>query len=151
MKKTPFFGRGGSAFRTAIAALAAWQFLGCQSFGQSKECRAVAKIVNPVLDAIDHERQKDPLGVLSHKDIAKRYEMLAAALPNYPITNMPLREGVEAYRRLFRDASRDAIIFADALDSKDGRRIAGARASASRTVKRESAVTIQWDAVCLPR
>jgi hypothetical protein len=153
MKKARF--SSGSSERKAWAfagaVFGALTLVGCQRFGEERQCRAVARIVNPVLATIDDERRKNPMSAPAHRDIAKRYMALASALPTASLSDLPFRNALEGYREVFREASHDAQMFSAALDSADPRRIAAVRGSANRTVKRESALTVEWDSVCLPR
>jgi hypothetical protein len=146
-----FEGVGRATAKVVLPALLVLSLAGCQRLDQAKECRSIARLVNPVLEIIDRERQQFPNNASAHRAIAARYEAIGAAVAEVPIATAHLKEAVSNYERLTRDAARTARAFADAVDSNDPARIASVRGAAAREAKREGSVLAQFDAMCRTR
>ena len=127
-----------------VLALAA--LVGCQSLERADECRAVAKVANPVLAEIDHDRT-DVRGV-QYRLIAGKYEALANSLGQVQIRTKRVAEAVNDYQRMLHEAARDSRTFAEALESKDESRISIERATASRTLRHESTALVRLETAC---
>jgi len=121
---------------------------GCEHFQRARECRAVARLVNPALSKIDDARRKSPDDAAVHRRIAKDYDRLAISLIALKPMNKRVQELIADYQRLFHEASRDASQYADALGAKDDARVLAARASANRTTKHETGALSHAEGVC---
>lgn len=130
-----------SAVVLALAAL-----VGCQSLEKADECRAVAKIANPVLAEIDRDRAD--VRSVQYRMIAGKYEALANSLGQVRIRTKRVAEAVNDYQRMLHEAARDSRTFAEALESKDETRISIERATASRTLRHESTALVRLDTAC---
>lgn len=121
---------------------------GCQHFDRARECRALSRLVNPVLHSIDVERQDGAATAKTYRAIEKQYFALAGAITELRPQNLRVQDASADYTKLAREAGHDARLFADALDSKDETRMTSARASAARTAKHESTALARLDAAC---
>lgn len=121
---------------------------GCQHFDRARECRAVSRLVNPVLRTIDAERHASPDKAETYRTIATQYDSLAGALIGLRPSDRRVQDAVGDYQKLTKEASRDARLFADALARKDMNEIGAARASATRTLKHETGALSHLDSVC---
>jgi hypothetical protein len=122
--------------------------LSCQHFDRAKECRSVSGLVNPVLRQIAVDVQKAPESGDTYRNVALKYEQLAAAVVALRPQNHRVLDAVMDYVKLAREAAHDARLFAEALDSKDPGRIAAARGATGRTMKHEGAALSHFDGVC---
>ncbi|HVU00580.1 MAG TPA: hypothetical protein VHE30_02470 [Polyangiaceae bacterium] len=120
----------------------------CQHFQRARECRAIARLVNPTLDSIEAERRKAPNDAATYRRIGTFYDRLAYSLVAFKSQNRRVQEAIADYQRLAKEASHDAHLYADALQAKDETKLLAARASASRTMKHESGAVAHMDGVC---
>jgi hypothetical protein len=134
----------------AIAACALTSLPACEPVRRTRECRAIADLVNPALHAIDEERTKRD-DAPAYGRIALTYDALSVKLMAGKYSTKRLADAVTDYARLLSEASRDARAYADALALNDAGRSALARAAAGHTVKRESAAIFRIESVCAPR
>jgi hypothetical protein len=131
------------------AVLLALALVGCQGLEKADECRAVARLANPVLAEIDHDRT-DVTGS-KYRLIATKYEALANAIGQIRIRTKRVAEAVNDYQRMLHEAARDARTFADALESKDEARTMVERTTTSRTLRHESSALARFDVACKTR
>lgn len=111
----------------------------------------MARLVNPVLVAVDKERRQEPSNSAVYRNIAAQYDWTANAVGNVPVRGKRFGEAMVEYQKVLREGGRDARLFADALDSKDPGRIATVRGNAARTVKHEGAALGRVDSYCRAR
>jgi hypothetical protein len=145
---TPMAGRTSTL---ALLMLAVPLLGACGRIDRARDCKKVATLLNPGLAAIDEVRQKNPGSADAYRDIARRYDALAASLWGVKVETRRLVDALVEYQKVMREASHDARVFADALDSRDPGKQNNARAAASRTVKHEGAVLGRIDGVCRSR
>src|SRR5205085_1124734 len=119
---------------------------GCQGLERVDECRAVAKLANPVLSDID--RSRAVVVSANYRGIATKYEGLAVAVGKLPIRTKRVAEAVNDYQRVLHEAARDARAFSEALDTKDPSRIAIEHVTAARTIRHESTALSRFDTAC---
>jgi hypothetical protein len=129
--------------------LLALALVGCQGLERADECRAVAKLANPVLEEIDRDRA-DVHGT-KYRLIATKYETLANAIGQIRIRTKRVAEAVNDYQRMLHEAARDARTFAEALESKDEGRILVERSTTSRTLRHESSALARFEVACKGR
>ncbi len=123
----------------------------CQGLEHVEECRAVARLVNPVLTGVKQKQSQSPASSSTYRAIALEYERAAGASTLLKVRTKRVSEALGDYQRVLREAARDARVFSDALDSKDEGRIAAARAAAARTVRHEGGALSRMESVCRPR
>jgi hypothetical protein len=123
--------------------------ISCAGLERADECRSLAKLVNPVLVDIDHQRVV--LKGRTYRDIAAKYEALANSTGQIKIRTKHIAEAVNDYQRMLHEAARDARSFADALDAKDETRLLMARGTASRTMRHEATAFSRVDNACRGR
>ncbi|HEX4340355.1 MAG TPA: hypothetical protein VH062_30815 [Polyangiaceae bacterium] len=131
-----------------VAALGAL-FISCTGLERADECRAVAKLANPVLTDIDHDRTV--MKGASYRAIATKYETLATSEGQVKIRTKHVAEAVNDYQHMLHEAARDARAFADALDANDESRILMARTTAQRTTRHEATALARLDNACRGR
>jgi len=129
-----------------VVALVAVVASSCTGLERVDECRAVAKLANPVLASIDQDRQSTKGA--SYRVIGVKYEALATAVGQIKIRTKRVAEAVNDYQRVLHEAARDARAFSDALDSKEPTRIAIEHVTASRTIRHESTALSRLDTAC---
>lgn len=125
--------------------------VGCQYFDRVKECRSLAKTVNPTLEWVEAERARHPESPTTYRAIALRYDVTAASLANVISRQRRVPDLAGDYQLLLRDAARDARAFAEALESHDPFRMTSARVAAARDTKRETQLVARINATCAPR
>jgi hypothetical protein len=136
-------------FRRPAALLLLTVVVGCQSLDKADECRAVAKLANPVLAEIDRDRAE--VNGPKYRLIATKYEALANAMGQVKIRTKRIAEAVNDYQRMLHEAARDARTFADALESKDEARILVQRTATSHTMRHETSALARFDVACKGR
>lgn len=136
-------------FRRPAVLLLFTAVVGCHGLEKADECRAVAKLANPVLAEIDRDRA-DVQGS-KYRLIATKYEALANAIGQIKIRTKRVAEAVNDYQRMLHEAARDARTFADALESKDEARIMVERTTTSRTLRHESSALARFEVACKGR
>lgn len=141
----------GRSSTRALLLLAVPLLGGCQRFERVDDCKKIAALVNPALAAVDDARQKHPGDAATYRDIARRYDTLAAGMWGLKLQTKRLSEAMLEYQKVMREAGHDARQFAEALDAKDQAKINIARVAASRTVKHEAAVIGRLDGTCRGR
>jgi hypothetical protein len=134
----------------AIAFVALSALPGCEQIRRTKECRWMSELVNPTLRSIDADRMKGD-DAAAYARIATAYETLAGKLLAHRYTQKRLGDAVIEYVKVMADAARDARAYSEALAAKDYARTALTRASAGRTVKKESAALLRIDGACTVR
>lgn len=140
------------SIRTVItfagAAFTALTLGGCQYFDRMGQCRSLSGVVNPALASIDRDRKKDPRSEAIHREISRRYGALADAVGRLSIRDRRVAEVSTEYQKLFREAGRDASVYADALGTHDENRATLARGLATRTLKHEAQLAGKLTAAC---
>ena len=121
---------------------------GCAGLDKASECREVARLVNPVLADIDHERTT--VRAASYRGIAVKYEELATTLEKLKLRTKHVAEAVNDYEHMLHEASRDAKAFADALDAKDEARVVIIHGAAARTIRHEATAWARLEVSCRP-
>jgi len=126
----------------------AWSLAGCARIDRIEECRALSRLVNPVLQSIDAERARAPETALTYRSISMQYQALAGRVARVKSDTRRLAEATAEYEKLLREAATTARLFADALDAKDEVRLSAARTAATRAVKRETPLITRIEGVC---
>jgi hypothetical protein len=129
----------------ALVAVLPW-CAACTALERADECRTVARVTNPVLSDIMHDRTV--VTGASYRIIAAKYDGLATAIGQVKIRTKHLAEAVNDYQRMLNEAARDSRAYADALDAKDEARILIVRAATSRTTRHEASALSRLDLAC---
>lgn len=134
--------------RSTLLALVATlpSYAACAPLDRADECRAVARVTNPVLS--DIVRDRTVVTGASYRIIAAKYDGLATSIGQVKIRTKHLAEAVNDYQRMINEAARDARAYADALDAKDEARVLIVHAAASRTTRHEATALSRLDTAC---
>jgi hypothetical protein len=121
--------------------------LGCGRIREVRECRALARIVNPALDEIAERVGKDR-GPASYRFAAARYGKLATELAQFRL-GIPRAEGtVGELTQAMKQASAQATMLADALEKRDAVLAGNARRELTQLARHQRAITMRIDNDC---
>ncbi|HVR18213.1 MAG TPA: hypothetical protein VMS65_00910 [Polyangiaceae bacterium] len=121
--------------------------LGCGRIREVKECRALARIVNPALDEIAERVAKDR-GAASYRFAAARYGKLATELAHFRL-GIPRAEGtVEELAEAMKQASTQATQLADALEKRDAVVAGNARRDLTQLARQQKSITMRIHGDC---
>jgi hypothetical protein len=129
----------------ALVATLPW-CTACTVLDKADECRTVARMANPILSDIEHDRTV--VTGASYRIIAAKYDGLANSIGQVKIRAKALAEAVNDYQRMLIEAARDSRAYADALESKNEARVLVVRASATHTVRHEATALSRFDIAC---
>jgi hypothetical protein len=121
---------------------------GCGRIERTRQCVRVITTVNAALDEIA-ERQDAGLGnAEGERELAARYEQLAADLESQPLDSPPLAKAVGEYRELLLDTGRLLRRSADARDRNEAIAIALAKKDILVSGRRDKTLTMRIDSLC---
>ena len=104
--------------------------------------------MNSALDEIEHVYKDGKRDAAAFRDVAARYDELAARLELLSFSNVDVKAGVEEYRVILLSAAKGAQAMATALDKQDFRGLAGAKLEIERLGRREKVSVLKIDTEC---
>jgi len=135
-------------FRTLCVLAAAVAALGCGRIREVKGCRALARMVNPVLDDISARIEKDK-SPLQYRYAATRYEKLAADLKLFDVGIPRAEKTIDELGNAMKDAGTQATRLADALDKRDAVTAASARRDLGQLARVQKSIAARIDNDCV--
>jgi hypothetical protein len=134
--------RFGRALLLAVLAT-----LACGRIQEIKGCRALARLVNPVLDDIAARTAKDR-GAAPFRHAATRYKKLAADLKHFDLGIPRAEKAVDDLGAAMKDASVQATKLADALEQRDAAVAATARRELGQVARLQKVIVTRIDGDC---
>ena len=116
---------------------------------RARECRALSSEVNSALDQIEHVYEEGKRDAATFRDVATRYEQLAARVAFLTFSNPEVKAGVDEYRGILLSAAKSAQAIAVALDKRT-RGASNAKLELERLGRREKVSVLKIDAECNP-
>ena len=121
--------------------------LGCGRIREVRGCRALAQLVNPVLDDISEHAEKDK-GSAPYRYAAKHYGKLATDLKKFDIGIPRIEKSVDDLGAAMKEASTHSARLADALEKRDAALAASARRDLSHTARLQKTVASRIESEC---
>jgi len=134
-------------FPTAFLFVAAIGVLGCGRIREVKGCRALARLVNPVLDDIS-ERVAHGKGADPYRYAAERYGKLASDLKKFDVGIPRAEKSIDDLGTALREASTQSAKLAEALEKRDVVVAASARRDLGHVARLEKAIVTRIDNDC---
>lgn len=122
--------------------------LGCGRIREVKGCRALARMVNPVLDDISARISKDK-SAPQYRHAATRYAKLAADLKQFDVGIPRTEKAVDELGNAMKDAGAHAQKLADALDQRDAMTAATARRDLGQLARVHKSIVARIDNDCV--
>jgi hypothetical protein len=131
-----------------LCAIALLGSASCGRFGRARECRALSSEVNSALDEIERVSTTGARDAATFRDVAARYDELAARVALLAFSDPEVKAGVEEYRTVLLGAAKNVHALANALEKRDSRELSHARLELDRLVRREKVSVLKVDAEC---
>jgi hypothetical protein len=109
----------GAPGRTLLAIAFVASSVACSHFERTRQCHAVADLINPELDAIERLGKSRPRDALALADISQRYARLSRRLTELGIQDEELAAVITEYVGSLTRAAIHTRALADALRSGD--------------------------------
>ena len=134
--------------RTLSVLTAAIAALGCGRIREVKGCRALARMVNPVLDDVSARISKDK-SPAQYRYAATRYAKLAADLKQFDVGIPRTEKAVDELGNAMKDAGAHATKLADALEQRDATTAASARRDLGQLSRVQKSIVARIDNDCV--
>jgi hypothetical protein len=135
-------------FRTLSVLAATIAALGCGRIREVKGCRALARMVNPVLDDISARISKDK-SPPQYRYASTRYAKLAADLKQFDVGIPRTEKAVDELGTAMKDAGTHAQNLADALEKRDAMSAASARRELGQLARVQKSIAARIDNDCV--
>lgn len=123
--------------------------VGCGKLDRVGECRALAKAVNPALDAVESLAKKN--SYQGYRDASKEYTALVARLRTLRLTTAPAKDLAEEYTAALAEVPPRLSAYAEAVRAGDDSRRDESARELERITRRERAAATRIAAHCAGR
>lgn len=130
-----------------LVAAAAVFMLGCGKIREIKGCRALARLVNPVLDDISARIAKDK-SPPEYRYAATHYAKLAADLEKFDVGIPRTEKTIDELASAMKAASTHATKLADALEKRDAVTTATERRELGQLSRMQKSIAARIDNDC---
>jgi hypothetical protein len=120
---------------------------GCERIARTKQCKNLVSTVNSALDEIA-ARQDAGVSAAGEREMAGRYERLAAELLALKLENEALAKTVAEYAVMVKDTARLLRRIADSRERNEAIVIAVSKRELANQARREKMIVTRIDAAC---
>jgi hypothetical protein len=133
--------------RPNLVLLVAFAALGCGRIREVKECRTLARLMNPTLDQISERLGKDQ-SPAAYRFAATRYEKLSTELRQFRLGIPRAQKTLGELATTMNDAHLHSTRLADALDRSDIVLAGNARRDLGNLARQQKAITMRLHGDC---
>ncbi len=131
-----------------LCVIAALAVSGCGRIERTRQCMQLIARVNGALEEIAARQDAGSMGPEAEREIATRYERLAADLETLSFDTPGLGKAVTEYRDVLGEAARLVRRAADARERSDAANVSLARRELANILRREKMLTARIDSTC---
>ncbi len=134
--------------RIACLALLAALATGCERFERTRQCRALAELVNPELEAIEKVQQSGKHDAKTFEDISNRYRQLSERMKAFEAKESLVSTIVTQYVELLKETATVTRSLSDALREKDVIRARHEELELERIARQQRVLSSQLGGAC---